>query len=122
VFTAPEGGRLDWANFRMRDWRELLSEAELDYRTPHAMRHTHSSLLLQAGEPPAWVAAQAGRSLAVTMAVYAHFLPRQTGDAIDRLAGLLSGRGPKTHVSPKRERTETKRSRAATKLELVSAE
>jgi integrase len=103
VFTSPEGGRLDWANFRARDWRDILEAADLDYRTPHAMRHTHTSLLLQHGEHPTWVAAQAGRSLAVTMQVYAHFLPRQTGAAVDRLAGVLSGRTAKTHVSRRPE-------------------
>lgn len=82
---------IDVGNFRNRTWRDILEAAELDYRKPHAMRHTHTSLLLQAGESPAKVAAEAGRSLHVTMTVYAHFLPAPARAGADRLAEMLAG-------------------------------
>jgi integrase len=82
---------VDIGNFRNRTWRDILEAADLDYRKPHAMRHTHTSLLLQAGESPAKVAAEAGRSLQVTMAVYAHFLPAPARAGAERMAEMLAG-------------------------------
>jgi integrase len=39
--------------------REVLSrDAEVRYRYPYQMRHTYVSMMLSAGENPAWIARQ----------------------------------------------------------------
>lgn len=102
-----------------RVWTKLLEAAELGYRTRHAMRHTHSSLLIQNGVPPAKVAAEAGRSLEETMRTYAHFAPGGNREDAEVLAGLLSGRTAGTHVSAKRGFSGFQRPRTAAKLRVV---
>ena len=51
------------------------------------MRHTFASLLLQIGAPITYVSRQLGhRDSAVTLRVYAHWLPEPAGEkAVDRL-------------------------------------
>jgi integrase len=103
---------VDFNNFRNRQWRDILEAAELDYRTLHAMRHSHTSLLLAAGENPVVVSAEAGRSLAVTMRVYAHFIPAPARTGAERLAAMLAGhkdtvsfrRAPAATSGPERPR------------------
>jgi integrase len=98
-------------------WDKLLETAELGYRVRHAMRHTHTSLLLQNGAAPAKVAEESGRSLAETMATYAHFLKGGNRGEAEMLSSLLN---PQTHVSGKRETTALNRARTATNLTVVS--
>jgi integrase len=67
-------------------------DAKLSHRKFRALRHTHTSLLLQGGAPPARVAAEAGRSLEETMRTYAHSMPGGNRAEAEVLAGLLSGK------------------------------
>jgi integrase len=116
VFPSPVGTPLQ--EKRINEWWEkLLEAAELGWRVRHAMRHTHTSLLLQNGASSAKVAEEAGRSEAETMATYAHFRRGGNGGEAEVLSSLLN---PKTHVSGKRETTATKRQRGATILRVVS--
>jgi integrase len=72
--------------FRRSTWAPLLKRAELRYRKPHTLRHTYSSLLIQAGEPITYVQQQLGHhSAAFTLAVYGHFIPRGDHRAVDAL-------------------------------------
>jgi hypothetical protein len=83
--------------------------AGFEYRAPKSMRHTHTTLLLMAGKPIAWVAAQAGRTIAVTERVYFHFLPRHARGGAEALEEMLS---PDTsRVSGGSERPRTGRER-----------
>ncbi len=91
VFPSDAATHLDSHNFRNKPWTRLLRAAELDYRKPHAMRHTHDSLLLQAGKSPVKVAEESGRTVAETMKTYAHFLPGGNRDEAETLAGILNG-------------------------------
>ena len=126
VFPMPGGKPIDARHFRRRVWQQLVDSADLDYRTPHAMRHTHTSLNLQKGVAPAKVAAEAGRSLEETMRTYAHFLPGGNRDDADVIADLLGASEDKiipfarTHVSPRRETAATKRQPTATKQRVAS--
>ncbi|HEY0874862.1 MAG TPA: site-specific integrase [Vicinamibacterales bacterium] len=81
VFPSENGTPMDPKNFRRRAWQAILESAELDYRTPHAMRHTHTTILLANGVSLTDVAAQAGRSPNETWRTYFHFLPRGGADA-----------------------------------------
>jgi hypothetical protein len=65
---------------------KLVEKAELRRRTPHAIRHTFVSLLLQNGESLAFVQKQAGyKSMDITLNVYGHLLPQGNREAVDRL-------------------------------------
>ena len=90
VFESPGGAPVGVADFRRRAWRRGLTRARLAYRRPHVLRHTFASLLIQAGEPPTYVARQLGHhSPAFTLRVYGHFVPqgeRRAVDALDHLA------------------------------------
>jgi integrase len=56
----------------------------------HDLRHTHATLLLLAGVPPHVVSMRLGhRSVAFTLQQYAHVLPQQQADAVERLATRL---------------------------------
>lgn len=56
----------------------------------HDLRHTHATLLLLAGVPAHVVSMRLGhRSVAFTLQQYAHVLPQQQADAVERLAAKL---------------------------------
>jgi hypothetical protein len=89
VFCTSVGTPFDDCNVR-RSFRLLLDAAGLHRRGPHEMRHSFASLLLQAGEPITYVSAQLGhRDSAITLRVYAHWLPDTTGrKGVDRLDSI----------------------------------
>jgi integrase len=93
---------VDFNNFRNRQWRTILEEAELDYRDLKAMRHTHTSSQLMAGANPVTVSQEAGRSLAVTMRVYAHFLPAPARTDAEGYDARLAGKDPGSLSGPRR--------------------
>ena len=47
-------------NFRDGFWKSTLKRAKVRYRYPYQTRHTYASMMLSAGENPAWVANQMG--------------------------------------------------------------
>jgi integrase len=62
VFANEIGGPLDLANLRNRIWYPTLKRADLKPRDLYQVRHTFASLMLQAGEDPAWIARMMGHS------------------------------------------------------------
>src|SRR5919108_5498487 len=56
VFSNAWGGSLDLTNIRHRIWYPTLASAGLRPRDLYQIRHTFASLMLQAGEDPAWIA------------------------------------------------------------------
>ena len=55
-------------------------------------RHTHATLLLQAGVPPKVVSERLGHaSVAFTMQVYAHVIPGMQADAAAAFGNLVFG-------------------------------
>ena len=87
LFRGPKGGVIRWANLRKRHWRAALQAAGIkEPFTPHDLRHTAASQLLQEGAPVPMVAAFLGhRTPAETMRTYAHLVPSDGG----LLSGLL---------------------------------
>jgi hypothetical protein len=54
--------------------------------TPHCLRHTYASLMLQQGESPAYVQRQLGHaSIQLTVDTYGKWLPMGNKGAVDRL-------------------------------------
>ena len=86
VFINEEGQPLDQNNWRRRVFEKVLEKAELRRVTPHDMRHTFASLLLQQGESPQYVKQQMGHhSIQVTVDIYGHLIPGSNRQAVDRL-------------------------------------
>lgn len=89
-----------------RAWRKLQDLAELQRRVFHSLRHTHSTLAIEAGEDPVVVSEEAGRTLRETLDTYYHFRPSAKRSSAAKIDALLN---PETRVSPERQSTVTKR-------------
>ncbi|HSK96314.1 MAG TPA: site-specific integrase, partial [Euzebyales bacterium] len=73
-------------------FRRLVRRLDVPTIRLHDLRHTHATLLLQAGVPVKVVSERLGHStVAMTLDVYAHVLPAIDRDAADRFAALLLG-------------------------------
>jgi integrase len=81
VFAAPEGGPWDDTNFRRRVFGPAVKAAGVPTGTPHDMRHTAASWLVQAGVDLYRVQALLGHEKPTTTQRYAHLAP----DAFDRI-------------------------------------
>ena len=79
VFPAPEGGAWDDTNFRRRVFTPSVKTAGVPHGTPHDMRHTAASWLVQAGVDLYRVQALLGHEKPTTTQRYAHLAP----DAFD---------------------------------------
>jgi len=89
LFITQVGTHLDPDNFRAREWVRLLSKAGMRRVTPHALRHTFASLLIEQGESLVYVKEQLGHhSIQVTVDVYGHLMPGGNKAAVDRLDDL----------------------------------
>lgn len=92
VFANRNGGPLNVSNLH-RAWKALVATAGVSYQKPHALRHTHATLLLEAGEPLHVVAERLGhRDAMVTATIYAHVTPNQSRKAAETFRGLLADR------------------------------
>jgi integrase len=92
IFPSKEGERLDAANVR-RAFRSICDKADLRRRSPHDMRHTFASQLLNLGAPITEVSQQLGHSsVAITLSTYARWLPRPDGRRSVDLLGRKSDR------------------------------
>jgi len=78
VFCTRSGKPIEPHNAR-KVFRKCLKAARLPkHFTPHGLRHTFASLLLQAGESPQYVQEQLGHaSLKITTQVYGKWLPKK---------------------------------------------
>jgi len=72
-------------------FRRLVRRLDVPTIRLHDLRHTHATLLLQAGVPIKVISERLGHStIAMTMDVYAHVLPAMDRDAADRFGDLLA--------------------------------
>ena len=70
----------------------VAKAAGLDGVRLHDLRHTHASLMLQAGVHQKVVSERLGHSsVAITMDTYSHVLPGIQEEAADRFSKLLAG-------------------------------
>ena len=91
IFTRKDGRAHDVDVVSQR-FNRLVRRAELPRIRFHDLRHTHATLLLLAGVPPHVVSMRLGhKSVAFTLQQYAHVLPQQQADAVERLAARLLG-------------------------------
>ena len=87
VGTALEPSRVEKA------FKRVLKAAKLpQHFTPHSLRHTYASILLQQGESPAYVQRQLGHaSIQLTVDTYGRWLPMGNKAAVDRLDSPSGG-------------------------------
>lgn len=84
VFTEPDGGHL--RPQKVTDtWREAVRDSKQPLIRFHDIRHSHATLLLQAGVSPHVVSTRLGHaSITTTLDLYAEVLPAMDEDAATR--------------------------------------
>lgn len=90
VFQTLRGAPLDTQNFARRDWRRMMTAKNLAYRCPEQLRHTAATLMLAAGEAPAFVSQVLGHAdCRMLLSTYARFMPgalgRTDGQALEHV-------------------------------------
>ena len=86
VFVTRAGGPLDQSRMAKIFKRVLKAAGLAPHFTPHCLRHTFASLLLQQGESPVYVQRQLGHaSIQLTVDTYGKWLPIGNKAAVDRL-------------------------------------
>jgi integrase len=86
IFCTEVGTPLDDSKVR-KVFSKILKAASLPtHFSPHSLRHTFASLLLQQGESPAYVQRQLGHaSIELTVDTYGKWLPMGNETAVNRL-------------------------------------
>jgi len=92
MFCTAPGAPYDLA-FVQRAFKRVVKAAKLPLHfTPHCLRHTYGSLMLQAGESPVYVQRQLGHaSIKLTVDTYGKWLPMGNKAAVDRLDDVDAG-------------------------------
>ena len=86
LFISQAGTILDGAKIRKVFNRALKAAGLPLHYTPHCLRHTYASILLQNGESPAYVQRMLGHaSIKLTVDTYGKWLPMGNKAAADRL-------------------------------------
>ncbi len=86
VFPNTHGEPMDPKRVRQVFGRVLRAAGLRGHFSPHSLRHTYASLLLQHGESPAYVQRQLGHaSIKLTVDTYGRWLPMGNTAAVDRL-------------------------------------
>ena len=86
LFYSDAGTLYNDSNVRKLMVRVLKKAGLPLHFTPHCLRHTYASLMLQQGESPAYVQRQLGHaSIQLTVDTYGKWLPMGNKGAVDRL-------------------------------------
>ena len=89
VFCNEEGKPADMPNIKARHFKARLKDAKLRPIRFHDLRHTFATLLIQNGEPLAYVQNQLGHStIKLTVDTYTHWMPGKNREAMDRLPSV----------------------------------
>ena len=90
LFTSAENKVL-YLDFLNHHLTKLIKENNLDHMTVHGFRHTHCSLLLEAGTPIKEVQERMGHTdIKTTMNVYAHVTNKKREETGNRFAQFMS--------------------------------
>ena len=91
VFTHPDGSELHPDSITKR-LKRLVGEAGLPWIKLHGLRHTHATLMLEAGVNVKIVAERLGHSsIAITGDVYSHVTANLQDEAAARVAAVVDG-------------------------------
>ena len=89
IFANSNGNPPDMQNLKHRVFFKILEKAGLRRIRFHDLRHSYASLLIQNGEPLAYVKEQLGHSsIKITVDVYGHLVPGSNRQAVNRLPSL----------------------------------
>lgn len=75
----------------VNDWlKYVIKKYNLTQITPHHFRHTHASLLLQAGVPVKEVSERLGhKDIKITLEIYSHVMPEEAEKTADKFANFV---------------------------------
>ncbi|MGC4666416.1 tyrosine-type recombinase/integrase [Enterococcus hirae] len=75
----------------VNDWlKYLIKKYDLPQITPHHFRHTHASLLLQAGVPVKEVSERLGhKDIKITLEIYSHVMPEEAEKTANKFANFI---------------------------------
>jgi integrase len=91
IFTVADGGPGNPTNLR-RNLLAIAKRADVPPLNIHALRHSHSTLLLQAGENPKVIQERLGHAdIRTTLGIYSHVLPNMQERAAEKVGALLFG-------------------------------
>jgi integrase len=91
VFSRPDGRPIH-PDFFSQSWDRLMRSSDVRRIRLHDLRHTHATILLQAGVPVKVVSERLGHSSpAFTMTVYQHVLPGMQADAAAAFSAAVFG-------------------------------
>ncbi len=88
LFPSAAGTYIDWNN-AVDAFHRMRRRAKIPAIPPYCLRHTFASLLLKAGAPITYVAAQLGHAKpTTTLQYYAKYIPEEKLRFVDRLDSL----------------------------------
>lgn len=91
IFATLRGTHIDAANWRRNIWRPAREAAGLPWATPHTLRHSLASLLLQNGHTIEQIAAWLGHEdSSFTVRTYVHTREMGSAEFLDRVLGAGS--------------------------------
>ncbi len=106
VFITEKGRpALNTSHWRRKFFDKAVERAGIRRITPHILRHTYASLLIQAGESLVYIKEQLGHhSIKVTVDIYGHLVPGGNKAAVDSLDEAISTHptAPYTHPETKK--------------------
>ncbi len=89
IITTNDGRPVNPSNLH-RHFKKTLKHAGLPTIRFHDLRHTHATLMLQAGKHPKVVSERLGHNNAqITLDTYSHVLPNLQAEPADRLDGTI---------------------------------
>lgn len=97
VFPSGTGKVLSPRNV-LRTIKRLIKLADVPEITFHDLRHTHASLMLQAGVNPKVIQERLGHSsIKITLDTYSHLMPNMQADAINQFGNFMQNQ-PKMNI------------------------
>ena len=91
VFIRPDGSPLNPSAVSLA-FRRIIHKAGLKDIRIHDLRHTHATLMLQAGVNPKVVSERLGHaSISITLDIYSHVLPGMQEAAVEKFDKLFEG-------------------------------
>jgi len=110
IFHNPETDKAWSSDVKVRNpfWKNALKKAGVRYRNPYQTRHTYASMLLSAGENPAWIAKQMGHTnMNMVLQKYGRYLPDHDPLAGQKIIARMSQIGHTTSPETKKVPVKT---------------
>jgi integrase len=110
IFVTEKGRPvLNTSHWRTKFFNKAVEKAKIRRITPHILRHTYASLLIQAGESLVYIKDQLGHhSIKVTVDIYGHLVPGGNKAAVDGLDDEISLHPTAPYAHPEQKKAPTK--------------